>query len=84
MAWLHKLANPLQVLRSQTICRGVRQLHMGSIVLTHMPKFHTQDYNLHAQQFAYIKEFFCIKGLVDAKAMTCVQNDSNPTCKSDL
>jgi len=68
MAWLHKLANPLQVLGSQTIRRGVRQLHVGSIVLTHRPQFHTQDYNLQVQQLAYIKEFFfCIKGLLMPK-----------------
>lgn len=66
------------------ICRGVGQLHVQSIVLTPMPKFHTQDYNLQAQPFAYIKEFFCVKGLLDAKVMICVQNCSNPTCKSDL
>lgn len=63
---------------------GFGQLHVGSIVLTHMPKFHTQDSDLHAQRFAYIKDVFCIKSLVGAKAMTCVQNPSNPTCKSDL
>lgn len=35
-----KLARQLQVLRRLRLCRGVKQLHGGSIVLTCLPKFH--------------------------------------------
>lgn len=56
MTWLCKLVHALEVLRSEVFAKQ-EQFHVGSTVLLCMPEFHTQGYNLHAQQFAYIKDF---------------------------